>query len=203
MATIDISARVLGDTQLVQALTRLSSQDIPKAITAGVRLASRGAKTALGKNISAITPIPSARIKSDVFVSIAGDGQSAKVYTASNPISALRFKPKQTRTGLNLTLYKGERTVIRSGFMQTSRSQAGRGKLPFKPTSERPYSYDARRQTKRKGMQFVFGLSIASIYLGGRHSARLQQLTEARVEEQLVKGILQRLGAMGRGYGRG
>jgi hypothetical protein len=202
MASIDISARIIGDTELAQTLARLSSHDIPKAIKAGVRLASRGAKTALGKNISAITPIPSARIKDDVFVSIAGDGQSAQVYTSSQPISALRFKPKQTRTGLQLTLYKGERTVIRSGFMQTNRDQAGRGKLPFKPTSERPYIYDGRRKTKRKGMQFVFGLSIASIYLGGRHSARLQQLTEARVEEQLVKGILQRLGAMGRGFGK-
>ena len=202
MAQIDISARIIGDKEISSALARLSSHDIPKAISAGVRLASRGAKTALGKNISAITPIPSARIKDDVHVSIAGDGQSATVYTSSQPISALRFKPKPTPTGLKLTLYKGERTVIRSGFMQINREQAKRGKLPFKPDPNRAYSYDNRRKKKRKGMQLVFGLSIASIYLGGRHSARLQQLTEARVEEQLVKGILQRLGAMGRGFGR-
>jgi len=202
MAQIDISARVLGDTELSKALAQLSSHDIPKAIAHGVRLAGQGAKTILGKEISAITPIPSARIKQDVFVAIAADGQSAKVYTGSTPISALKFKPRQTRSGLQLTLYKGEPTLIRSGFMQTNRSQAHRGKLPFKPDPSRPYSYDARRKTKRKGMQFVFGLSIASIYLGGRHSSRLQAATEARVAERLATGILQRLGAMGRGFGR-
>ena len=202
MATIDISARIIGDKELSAALARLSSHDIPKAVAHGVRTASRGAKTALGKHIGAVTPISSARIKQDVHVAIAGDGQSAKVYISSQPISALRFKPRQTRSGLQLSLYKGERTVIRSGFMQTSRAQRWRGQLPFRPAQGRAYSYDARRKNKRKGMEFVFGLSIASIYLGGRHSARLQELIEARVEEQLVKGILQRLGAMGRGYGR-
>ena len=202
MATIDISARIIGDKELSAALARLSSHDIPKAIAHGVRTASRGAKTALGKHISAITPIPSARIKDDVGVFIDADGQSATIYTSAQPVSALRFKPTQTRTGLQLTLYKGERTFIRSGYMQVNRAQRGRGKLPFQPATNRAYKYDNTRKTKRKGMQFVFGLSIASIYLGGKHSERLQKLTEQRVEEQLVKGILQRLGAMGRGYGR-
>lgn len=202
MARIEINALVLGSDELSAALARLSSQDIPKAIAYGVRTASLGAKTALGKNISAITPIPSARIKDDVGVYLEADGQSATIYTSAQPVSALRFKPKQTTSGLQLTLYKGEKTLIRSGYMQVNRAQRGRGKLPFKPAAHRAYSYDATRNKPRQGMQFVFGLSIASIYLGGRHSERLQKLTEQRVEEQLVKGILQRLGAMGRGYGR-
>lgn len=32
MAQIDISARVLGNTELAQTLAKLSTQDIPKAI---------------------------------------------------------------------------------------------------------------------------------------------------------------------------
>lgn len=200
MATIDISARVLGDTELAQTLARLSSHDIPKAIKAGVRYAARGGKTALAKQVSAITPIPSARIKQGLFIDIDPDGQTARIYADSTPVSALRFKPKQTRSGLQLTLYKGEKTLIRSGFMQVNRAQRDRGKLPFKPDPGRAYSYDRTRKTPRKGMQFVFGLSIASIYTGGKHSTRLQAAVEQRVAEQLEKGILRELGRMGRGF---
>lgn len=200
MAQIDISARVIGDKELSAALARLSSHDIPKAINAGVRYAVRGGKTALAKQVSAITPIPSSRIKQGLFVEIDSDGQTARIYAESTPASALRFKPRQTRTGLQLTLYKGEKTVIRSGFMQINNAQRDRGKLPFQPHPTRPYGYDRTRNTPRKGMQFVFGLSIASIYTGGKHSARLQAAVEQRVAEQLEKGIIRELGRMGRGF---
>lgn len=200
MAQIDISARIIGDQQLSAALARLSSHDIPKAIKAGVRYAARGGKTALAKQVSAVTPIPSARVKQGLFVEIDFNGQTARIYAETTPVSALRFKPKQTRTGLQLTLYKGEKTVIRSGFMQVNRAQGARGKLPFRPTTEHVYSYDRTRKTPRKGMQFVFGLSIASIYTGGKHSTRLQAAVEQRVAEQLEKGILRELGRMGRGF---
>ena len=200
MAQIDISARVIGDKELSAALARLSSHDIPKAIKAGVRYAVRGGKTALAKQVSAITPIPSARIKDGLFVEIDSGGQTARIHADSTPVSALRFKPRQTRTGLQLTLYKGEKTLIRSGFMQVNRAQRDRGKLPFQPHPTRPYSFDRTRNTPRKGMQFVFGLSIASIYLGGKHSARLQAAVEQRVAEQLEKGIIRELGRMGRGF---
>ena len=202
MARIDISARIIGDKELAQTLARLSSHDIPKAIKAGVRYAARGGKTALAKNVASVTPIPSARIKQGLFIDIDPDGQTARIYADSTPLSALRFKPKQTRSGLQLTLYKGEKTLIRSGFMQVNRDQRDRGKLPFKPDPGRPYSYDRTRKQPRKGMQFVFGLSIASIYNGGKHSARLQAAVEQRVVEQLEKGILRELGRMGRGFGR-
>jgi len=203
MAQIDISARIIGDKELAQALAQMSSHDIPRVIKAGVRYAARAGKTALAKQVSAITPIPSARIKQGLFIDFVSDGsgQTARIYADSTPVSALRFKPRQTRTGLQLTLYKGEKTVIKSGFMQVNRSQRDRGKLPFKPTTDHAYSYDRTRNTPRKGMQFVFGLSIASIYTGGKHSAKLKAAVEARVAEQLEKGILRELGRMGRGFG--
>lgn len=199
-AVIDINARILGDEQLAQTLARLSSHDIPKAIKAGVRYAATSGKAALAKHVAAVTPIPSSRIKDGLFVEIDFDGQTARIYADSTPVSALRFKPKQTRSGLQLTLYKGEKTLIRSGFMQVNRDQRDRGKLPFKPHPSRPYSYDRTRKQPRKGMEFVFGLSIASIYTGGKHSARLQAAVKQRVLEQLEKGILRELGRMGRGF---
>jgi hypothetical protein len=50
-------------------------------------------------------------------------------------------------------------------------------------------------------MQFVFGLSVASMYLGGKHKDRIQAAVENRIEERLETGILRALGAAARGYG--
>ena len=66
MATIDISARVLGDTELAQTLARLSSHDIPKAIRAGVRDAARAGRTTMAKSIGQRYSLTAGRIKQDV-----------------------------------------------------------------------------------------------------------------------------------------
>jgi hypothetical protein len=50
-------------------------------------------------------------------------------------------------------------------------------------------------------MQFVFGLSVASMYLGGKHKDRIQAAVQKRIEERLETGILRALGASSRGYG--
>lgn len=202
MAVIDISAKILGDEQLSTMLRDLSAHDIPKAINAGVRYAAGRGKTRLAKEVGGVTPVKAARLKQDLHVSLASDGQTAQIWASSQPMSALQFKPRQTRAGLNLTLYKSEKTLIKSGFMQISRAQRWRGKLPFKPTTDHEYTYDRTRKQKRKGMEFVFGLSLASIYLGGKHAPRIQAAVEELVSEALVKGILDRLGAMARGYGK-
>ena len=201
---IDISAKVIGDRELSTALARLSSHDIPKAIKAGVRDASRAGKTRLAKEVGNVTPVSAARLKQDLKVTIAPDGQAAQIKASSKPMSAMQFKPRQTRAGLNLTLYKGEKTLIRSGFMQVTRKAPARGKLPFKPNPSRAYGGqgESKRNTPRKGMDFVQGLSLASIYLGGKHSSKLQAAVEERVSDALEKGIIRSLGGMARGYGR-
>jgi hypothetical protein len=199
MAQIDITAKITGDTQLAQALARLSAHDVPKAIRAGVRYAARSGKAVMAKELRAAgVPIPAARIKQDLNIDIQGD--KALIWANAQPVSANRFNPRQSKAGLTLTFYRGEKTLIRSGFLQTTRSQRGRGKLAFKPAEGRPYSYDRTRNSPRTGMQFVFGLSIASIYLGGRHKDRIQAAVEQRMEERLTTGILRALGAAGRGY---
>lgn len=202
MATIDISARIIGARELAQSFARISTHDIPKAIKAGVRDAARAGKTRLAKEVGSVTPVSAARLKADLKVTISPDRQTAQIAASSKPMSAMQFKPRQTRAGLNLTLYKGEKTLIRSGFMQSTRKAPGRGKLPFKPAPGRAYSGDRRRNTPRQGMDFVQGLSLASIYLGGKHSAKLQAAVEARVSEALENGIIRSLGGMARGYGR-
>jgi hypothetical protein len=202
MAQIDVNltARITGDTDLARMLSRLSAHDIPDAIRSGVRYAARSGKVVMAKELRAAgVPIPSARIKEDLFVEI--NGATATIHANAKPVSANRFKPRQTKQGLILSFYRGEKTLIRSGFMQTNRAQRGRGKLAFKPATGRAYSYDRTRTRPRKGMQFVFGLSIASIYLGGKHKDRIQQAVEERIQERLHTGILRAMGAASRGFG--
>lgn len=196
---IDITIR--GSRELSAALATLSTHDIPKAIRAGVRDASRAGKTRLARETGAITPVRASRLKNDIDVDVASNGQTATIWASSKPMSAMQFRPRQLRKGLRLTLYKGENTLIRAGFMQVTRSSPNRGKLPFKPVADRAYSYDKRRAA-RKGMEFVQGLSLASIYLGGKHAPRLQAAVEERITEALETGILRALGGMARGYGR-
>jgi hypothetical protein len=203
MARIDISAQITGDTKLAQMLSRLSSNDIPRAIAYGVGYAARSGKTVMARELKAAgVPIPSQRIKDDLFVTV--KELTAIIEASTKPVSANRFKPRSTKKGLILAIYKGERTLIRSGYLQTVRAQGGRGKLAFKPALNRSYMYDNNREKRRKprqGMQFVFGLSVASIYLGGKHKDRIQAAVEQRVRERLETGILRKLGAIDRGFG--
>jgi hypothetical protein len=184
MARIDINARVIGDQELAQALARLSSQDIPKAIRAGVRDAAKAGRTTLAKSIGQRYSLTAGRIKANVPTArVSGDGQTAVITTSRKPITAMQFKPKETPKGLSMSIFRGQRTLVRSGFI-------AKGK-PFK-----------RRDKERMPLDVIHGPSIHAIYTGGKWSPALQARTEVRIEDALEKGILRSLGAMGRGYGR-
>jgi hypothetical protein len=184
MARIDISARVIGDAQLARTLSQLSSHDIPKAIRSGVRDASRAGRTTLAKAIGQRYSLSAARIKQDVPTArISSDGQTAVITTSRKPITAMQFKPKQTRQGLSMSIFRGQRSVVRSGFMAKG--------LPFR-----------RRGKARMPLDVIHGPSIHAIYTGGKWSPALQARTEVRIEDALETGILRALGAMGRGFGR-
>jgi uncharacterized protein YgbK (DUF1537 family) len=184
MASIDISAQIIGDKELSAALARLSSHDIPKAIKAGVRDAARAGRTTLAKAIGQRYSLSAARIKQDVPTArISNGGQTAVITTSRKPITAMQFKARQTGRGLSMAIFRGERTVVKSGFIAQG--------LPFK-----------RKGRERMPIEVIHGPSIHAIYTGGKHSQAITQATEQRIVEQLEKGILRALGAMGRGYGR-
>lgn len=184
MAQIDISARIIGDKELSQALARLSSHDVPKAIRAGVRDAARAGRTTMAKSIGQRYTLSAGRIKQDVPTArITDGGQTAVITTSRKPITANQFKPKQTRTGLSMSIYRGQRSLVKSGFMAKG--------MPFK-----------RRGKERMPLDVIHGPSIHAIYTGGHWAPALQARTELRIEDALEKGILRALGAMGRGFGR-
>lgn len=184
MAVIDINARVLGDRELAQTLAKLSSQDIPKAIRAGVRDAARAGRTTMAKSIGQRYALTAGRIKKDVSqAQFSNGGQTAIIRTSRKPITAMQFKPKETRQGLSMSIYRGQRTVVKSGFIAKG--------LPFKRKGKERYPLDT-----------IKGPSIHAIYTGGKWAPALQARTEVRIEEALENGILRALGAMGRGFGR-
>jgi hypothetical protein len=183
MARIDITARLIGDQELAQTLSRLSSHDIPKAIKAGVRDAARAGRTTMAKSIGQRYSLTAGRIKQDVYPPRFSDnGQTAVISTSRRPITAMQFKPRETRKGLSMSIFRGERTVVKSGFMAKG--------LPFK-----------RKGKPRMPIDVIHGPSIHAIYTGGHWAPALQARTELRIEDALEKGILRALGAMGRGYG--
>ena len=184
MARIDISARVLGDAELAQTLSKLSSQDIPKAIRAGVRAAARAGRTTMAKSIGQRYALTAGRIKQDVSqAQFLNGGQTAIIRTSRKPITAMQFKPKEVRTGLSMSIYRGQRTVVKSGSIAKG--------LPFK-----------RRGKERMPLDVIHGPSIHAVYTGGKWAPALQARTEVRIEDALESGILRALGAMGRGFGR-
>lgn len=171
MAQIDISARVLGDQELSAALARMSSLDIPQAIKAGVRYAARGGTTAISKNIRASYSITAGRIKQDISEpSYRDGGLTAIIRTSRKPITAMQYGAKQTKAGISMAIYRGQRTMVKSGFIAKG--------LPFK-----------RRGKKRFPLDTIKGPSIHAIYTGGKHAGQIQQATEQRISEQLVTGI--------------
>ena len=184
MARIDISARLVGEAELTRTLRELTSRDIPKAIKAGVRDASRAGRTTMAKAIGQRYSLSAARIKADVpNARISADGQTAVITTSRKPITAMQFKPRETRQGLRMSIFRGERTVVKSGFIAKG--------LPFR-----------RRGKERFPLDVIHGPSIHAIYTGGKWAPALQARTELRVEQALEDGIIRALGAMGRGFGR-
>lgn len=184
MAQIDISARIIGDKQLSAALARLSSNDIPKAIRSGVRDAARAGRTTLAKSIGQRYSLSAGRIKQDVSqAQFLNQGQTAIIRTSRKPITAMQFKARQNAKGLSMSIYRGQRTVVKSGFIAKG--------LPF-----------VRRGKERMPIRVIQGPSIHAIYSGGKWAPALQARTEVRIEEALENGILRSLGAMGRGFGR-
>lgn len=181
--SINISVTILGDKKTSEALAKLSTLDIPKVIKAGVADAARGGRTAISTNIRASYTLSAGRIKQDVSKPRFSDGgQTAIIHTNRRPITAMQYKARETRKGLSMSIYKGQRTVVRNGFIAKG--------LPF------------RREGKaRYPLSVIHGPSIHGIYTGGRHATEIQQATEQRIEEQLVKGITRRINSLARGFG--
>ena len=142
MARIDITARIETEG-LAQTLARLSSHDLPIAIRAGVRLAASGARKQLAKSIREHYGLTSSRIKQDISqAQFIDGGMAAVIKTSRKPITGMQFGPRKASKGISLAIYRGKRSVYKSGFMQFSKEGRFSGTLPFKPNPNRPYSID-------------------------------------------------------------
>ncbi|MEN9767463.1 MAG: hypothetical protein RLZZ32_1423 [Cyanobacteriota bacterium] len=183
---LDITARITGDDKLSTALSSLSSHDIPKAIRAGVRDAARAGRTVITKNVGQHYNLKAARIKQDISSpQFLDGGQTAILRTSRKPITAMQFNPRQTPDGLSMAVFRGSRTLVKSGFLAKKKN------LPFK-----------RRGKERKPLDIIHGPSIHAIYSGGKHADAIQHASAERIEQALSNGIIRSLGGMARGFGR-
>jgi hypothetical protein len=183
---LDITARIIGDDKLSSALSSLSSNDIPKAIRAGVRDAARAGRTVITKNIGQHYNLKAGRIKQDISSPQFQDGgQTAILRTSRKPITAMQFNPRQTPDGLSMSIFRGSRTLVKSGFLAKTKN------LPFK-----------RRGKERMPLDVIHGPSIHAIYTGGKHTQPIQDASAARIKEALSNGIVRSLRGMARGFGR-
>ena len=183
MALTNISATLIGDKELARTLERMSSLDIPKAIKGGVKYAARGGGVAISKNVGALYALKSARIKQDISKpQFTQGGLTAIIRTSRKPITAMQFKPKERRKGISLSIFRGKRTFVKSGFIAKG--------LPFR-----------RKGKERMPLDVIHGPSLHAVFTGGKHSQAITQATEQRIGEQLEKGILRELGRIGRGFG--
>jgi hypothetical protein len=215
MATIDISARIIGDKELAAALAKLSSHDVPKAIKAGVRFAANRAKPRIAQEIGKRYNLKASRIKQDIYSpQFRQGGELAVIKTSRKPITAQQFGLREGKRDITYAIFRGERTRIRGGFLQTSKSGKFEGRRAFQAERSRPYQGDVKtigfwdavngvrnRRKPRHGMRMVLGPSIHAIYTGGKWRATIQHHTEKALAEHLQQGILRALGAKARGYG--
>lgn len=187
MSQLSISAQLVGDRELAGTLQRLSSQDVPKAIRAGVRDAARAGRTTLAKSIGQRYSLSAGRIKDGgkgvSQPQFRQGGELAVISTSRKPITAMQFRLRQTRKGLSMAIFRGKRTVAKGGFLAKG--------LPFK-----------RRGPQRMPLDVIHGPSIHAIYTGGHWAPALQARTELRIEDALEKGIIRAIEGMGRGFGR-
>lgn len=216
MANVDISARLVGDDQLRTTLHRLGQEDVRKAIRAGVRYAAGRGKTVMAKHIGQRYTLKASRIKDDIYAPQFRDGgETAVISTKRKPISARQFGLREGKRDITIAIFRGERTRIPGGFMQTSEAGKFEGRRAFRANRKKPYTGDTKaisfaravrgernRRIPRHGLSMVHGPSLHAIYTGGKWKGPIQFATNEVLSEALEFGIIRSLQGMGRGYGR-
>lgn len=190
MATIDLSAQLLGDKKMVAMLKDLSNDKVEKALKAGVAVAARGAKKVVSSQLRAGgLNLSSTRIKSGInSPRYRAGGMRALLVASSDPVTATSFKAKQNARGLGVTFYKGQRHTIKGGFI---------GKNNGKPLAR---NKGDKRWPEPGALRFITGPSISQAYLNGQKSGVVKPATANELMNKQWKGTKKRLDAFARGF---
>lgn len=206
MAGVTITLTGLDSLQRLQEFTNPAL--FAKAKRGGIAYASKAVPPSVAKTIGATYNLTAARIKKDISrIRFAGDGESATIAFSRRPPTLVQFRPTPGRRGhqrglghalgwapakpagkpLRVAVLRGQRQARPGVFLATGNSG---NQLALRRTST--------------GLKAVYGPSIGSIF-GGNSAIgpQLRAATEARINEQFIKGFQRVLDSAARGYGRG
>jgi hypothetical protein len=195
----------LDTTSLQQIKNLVDPAQYKKIMGKGSRVAANSVKVSAAKAISSKYGITSARIKQDIkgpYVKSDDRYIVVEIYFARVGPSGMRYSPRQSKNGLTLRIFKGEKTRIANGFIQTTRKGQ---KFTFKTNNSRPYKPDlaSGRKKSRKGLDAVYGPSTGSIFLGNsKFGDTLRKEVEDRLVERFEYGITKAYTDFIRGYGK-
>ncbi len=194
--TIDTS-----DLERIKGL--VSPREFTKIQRSALRYAASSVRPAVGKSISSRYGIKSGRVKEDSRVGpiVTNNGLDfhVDISFSRRPPTGMQYAPRPVAGGLSLQIFRGGRTRVKGGFLQTTR----RGQqLPFKPVSG-SYRGDAGRSKPRRAIEVIHGPSTGAIFLGrSKFGDQIKNEVDARAGEQYEKGAVRAYEAMVRGFGR-
>lgn len=195
-----LDLEITGARELIKLQQFLDPKLMAKATRGAIKYAGSAAKVAIAKEVSARYNLKSARIKQDVGTPrFSGDGLSVTIAISRKPITGLSYGARAVSDGVSLAIFRGQRSVEPTAFMQT----AGGRLMPFRATSKRRYRGDiaSNRDKPRRGLDLVVGPSIGSIFAGdSRFGPELREKVQTRINEQFIKGMQRVLDSAARGY---
>ena len=206
MASVSISLTGLDTLQRLQQFTNPALFD--KAKRGGIAYASKAVPPTVAKGITSRYNLKSARVKDDISkVTFAPDGESATIGFSKRPPTLVQFKPSPGRRGRQPGLGRGLGWGPAKPAGRPVRAAILRGQRKAYPgvflTTGNSGNRLALRATSNGGLQSVYGPSIGSIFAGNSAiGPQLRATTEARINEQFIKGFQRVLDSAARGYGR-
>lgn len=198
-----VSLDIAGTKQLSAMQQLLDPKAFDKAIRSGVSYATKSVPPATAKAISSRYTITSTRVKAAISApAIRGTGLDlqATMRISRQPPTVLQFKARQRGPDLVHSLFKGQATVTRHGFIGIARGQ----RLPLYPVRSKPYGPDlsSGRTKPRPSLDVVHAPSIGSIAFGkSLYGPQIEAEIKARIIEQFQKGVDRQFKAASRGFG--
>jgi len=206
MASVSISLTGLDTLQRLQQFTNPALFD--KAKRGGIAYASKSVPPNVAKAIGSSYNLTAARIKKDISgIPFAPDRESATIAFSKRPPTLVQFKPNPGRRGRQPGLGRGLGWGPAKPAGRPVRAAILRGQRKAYPgvflTTGNSGNQIAVRASSNGGLRSVYGPSIGSIFAGDSAiGPQLRATTEARINEQFIKGFQRVLDSAARGYGR-
>jgi hypothetical protein len=197
---VDVTISGIQELSRLQAFLNPALHD--KALKGGLSYAAKAAKTSAAKNIRARYNIAAARIKKDITgPSFSGDRATLRFSRRPPTLAQFGFKPgtRGHQPGLGQGLGWGPATP--PGKPATALIFRGGKRQQYSGTFLLPNGVPVHR----KGNRLIadYGPSVGSIFAGkSQFGDAIRAETQARINEQFIKGFQRVLDSAARGYGK-